>query len=262
VYRTFTAGGPPEDRRLQFNANTPLHGGWQVGGAVYLESYGYDPTLYSDYYLGIIHGSDTTFKPFANGKAIPNTDLIINIYTPQFAHFSASLVELWGRDENFAEWSAADIQLPQATVTWQPTQQFRLNGTVNAQYYWRHSNGSLVARTVIPRLDVEYQLTRAIFIRVVGQYVAAYQDSLEDDSRTDLPIYIKNTTTGIISRASLQNSNVLSGQFLFSYQPVPGTVAFVGYDNDSNEPYALHLTDLHRQADSFFVKFSYLIRMH
>jgi len=261
VYRTFTSGGPPEDRRLSFNTTATLHGGWQVGGAVYLESYGYDPSLYSNYYLGIIHGVDTTYEPFPSNKAIPNTDLIINVYTPQFAHFSASLVELWGRDENFAEWSSADVQFPQITLTWQPTQQFRLNGTYNAQYYWRHSDGSLVARTEIPRLDLEYQLSRAVFIRLVGQYIAAYQDSLRDDSRTGLPIFIKSTTTGVISRASASTSNVLAGQFLFSYQPVPGTVAFIGYGNDSYEPYALHLADLHRQADNFFVKFSYLFRM-
>jgi len=39
-------------------------------------------------------------------------------------------------------------------------------------------------------------------------------------------------------------------------------VAFIGYGNDAYEPNTLHFTDLHRQADNFFVKFSYLFRMH
>ena len=65
----------------------------------------------------------------------------------------------------------------------------------------------------------------------------------------------------MISRASAVTSNVFTGSLLFSYQPVPGTVAFFGYGNDSNEPLMLHFTGLRRQADSFFVKLSYLFRM-
>jgi len=262
VYRTFTHGGGPEDVRDQFNFNTTLHGGWQVGGAVYFETFGYDPTLYTNYYLGVIHGADTTFEPFRSQKGISNTNFVFNLYTPQFAHFSASIVNVWGRDENYFEWSSADIQLPQVTLSWQPTQQFRVNGTATGIYYWRHSDGSMVAHTVIPRLDVEYQLTRAIFVRVIGQYISAYQDSLRDAPRTELPIFIKNPTTGVISRAAASTSNTLSTQFLFSYQPVPGTVAFIGYGNDAFEPTAPGLTDLHRYSDNFFIKFSYLFRVH
>jgi len=261
VYRTLTSGGAPEDRRYQINATTTLHGGWQIGGAVYLETFGYDPTLYQDYYLATINGPDTTYTHFPNQKGISNTDLIATLYSPQFAHFSISIVEVWGRDENFFEWSSADVQLPQIGLTWQPTPQIRLNGTFNAQIDWRHSDGTLVNRDIIPRLDAEYQLTRTIFVRFIGQYDAMHQDSLHDDSRTNLPIFIKSATTGIISRAAATTSNVFEGSVLFSYQPVPGTVAFLGYGNDSYEPYLLHFTGLRRQADNFFVKFSYLFRM-
>jgi hypothetical protein len=261
IYRTFTRGGAPEDRRYQTNVTTTLHGGWQLGGAVYIETFGYDPTLYQYYYIGTVHEADTTFTHFPNQKLISNTDLIATLYSPQFAHFAISIVEVWGRDENFFEWSSADVQLPSIGLTWQPTPQIRLNGILNAQIDWRHSDGSLVNRDIIPRLDAEYQLTRTIFFRFIGQYDAAYTDSLRDDSRTELPIFIKNPTTGIISRASAVTSNVFEGSALFSYQPVPGTVAFLGYGNDSYEPDLLRFTGLRRQADNFFVKFSYLFRM-
>jgi hypothetical protein len=251
----------PEDRRFQFNTNATLHGGWQAGAAIYLESYGYDPSLYSTYYLGQVLGHDTTYTPFKHQLSIANTDYVASVTTPQFAHFSASLTFVWGRDENFFEWSTADVYLPIFAVTWQPTQQLRFNGTYTAQTYYRHSDGSLVARTAIPRLEVEYQLSRPIFFRFVGQYDAEYQDSLRDDSRSNLPIYIQNTTTGVISRASAATSNVFTGSLLFSYQPMPGTVAFFGYGNDSSEPNMFHFIGLRREADSFFVKLSYLFRL-
>jgi hypothetical protein len=42
---------------------------------------------------------------------------------------------------------------------------------------------------------------------------------------------------------------------------VPGTVAFIGYGNDSVEPGALQFSGLRREADNFFVKLSYLFRL-
>jgi hypothetical protein len=259
-YRSFTALRTAEDQRYQFNVSATLHGGWQVGGAVYLESYGYDPTIYTNYYLASIQGTDTTFTHFQSQKNLPNTDLVATLYSPQFAHFSLSIVEVWGKDENFYEWSSAAVQLPSIGITWQPTPKFRANGTFNAQYYWRRTDHSLVAQTVIPRLDVEYQLSRSTFIRLVGQYDAAYQDSLRDDGRTNLPIFIRSSS-GVLSRAAAYSSNVFSGSVLFSYRPVPGTVAFVGYGNDSVEPGALQFSGLRREADNFFVKLSYLFRL-
>ncbi len=259
-YRNFTSLRTAEDQRYQFNLTTTLKGGWQVGGAVYLESYGYDPSIYTNYYLRDIHGADTTFTHFGSQKNLPNTDLVATLYSPQFAHFSMSIVEVWGKDESFYEWSSAAVQLPSIAITWQPTPRFRANGTFDAQYYWRRTDHSEVAHTMIPRLNVEYQLSRSTFVRLVGQYTAAYQDSLRDDGRTNLPIFY-GSATGTYSRASSYSSNTFSGSVLFSYRPVPGTVAFIGYGNDSYEPSALHFTGLRRQADNFFVKFSYLFRL-
>jgi hypothetical protein len=259
-YRQFTAAKTAEDQRYQFNVAATLHGGWQVGAAVYLESYGYDSTIYKNYYLGTIHGADSTFTHFPSQKNLPNTDLVFTLYTPQFAHFSASIVEVWGKDESFFEWSSAAVQLPSITVTWQPTPQFRANGTFNAQWYWRRTDHSEVAHTIIPRLDVEYQVTRSTFIRLVGEYDAVYTDSLRDDGRTNLPIFYKSSS-GAFSRASAATSNTFAGSVLFSYHPVPGTVAFIGYGNDSFEPGTLQFRGLRRQSDNFFVKFSYLFRL-
>jgi hypothetical protein len=49
--------------------------------------------------------------------------------------------------------------------------------------------------------------------------------------------------------------------FLFSWQPTPGTVFFAGYGSTLAEPEALRLRGLSRLDDGFFVKFSYLFRL-
>ena len=259
--RTLTAFQAPEDRRMQFNFNTTLHGGWQVGFAVYPENFAYDPTIYVNTYLGEISGPDTTYIKFPNQGSISNTDYIINITTPQYAHFSASLVDVFGRDENYYEWSSADVQIPSLTITWQPTNQVRVLSTFIGQVYWRHSNGTLVASNLIPRLQLEYQLTREIFFRVIGQYTLAYQDSLFDYTRTNLPIYNYSPTTGLYTRASSFVNNQLESSILFAYQPVPGTVAFVGYGNLAQNPTLIPPLGLTRQSDNLFIKFSWLFSL-
>ena len=131
----------------------------------------------------------------------------------------------------------------------------------NAQYYRRFNDNSIVGTHIIPRLKFEYQLSRPIFIRLVGQYDAQHQDSLRDNSRTNLPIFIYDPTTNSYSRAAAYTTNSFRLDWLFSYQPTPGTVFFFGYGNTSTEPMSLRFQALRRTTDDFFVKFSYLWRM-
>ncbi len=260
VYRSFTSGMSPEDRRYHFTALASLHGGWKLYAGIYFESYGYDPSLYANYYLGHISGNDTTYTHFTGTAQIPNTDYILQINTPQFSKFDLSLLQLGGRDENFFEWSAADISITELALNYRPTAKLRANISYNASIYWRHSDGSVAGKTFIPRLDLEYQLSRPVFFRIIGQYDANYQNNLRDDSRTNLPIFTLNAATGVYTRAAEFQTNQFQGSFLFSYQPVPGTVAFVGYGNNLTEPEAFHFA-LRRANDSFFVKLSYLFSL-
>ena len=49
--------------------------------------------------------------------------------------------------------------------------------------------------------------------------------------------------------------------WLFSYQPTPGTVVFAGYGSTLSEPDGLRFRALRRDTDGFFLKVSYLFRM-
>ena len=48
--------------------------------------------------------------------------------------------------------------------------------------------------------------------------------------------------------------------FLVSFEPRPGTVAFFGYGSSLESGRVLSLEDLTRQTDGFFVKLAYLFR--
>ena len=55
--------------------------------------------------------------------------------------------------------------------------------------------------------------------------------------------------------------NRFRNDWLFSYQPTPGTVLFAGYGSTSAEPANLRFRQLSRLTDGFFLKFSYLFRL-
>jgi hypothetical protein len=260
-YNDFIRGGAVLEKWLHFDNTATLHGGWTVTASIFFERFLYDSTLYPNYYVGHIAGHDTTYTRFVGSSHLSNTDKVVVLGTPQFAQFSGSIFYLWGPDDNFFEWSAADIQLATLTLDWRPTSKLRVEGTYNLQNYKRHVDGTTVATHRIPRLKLEYQVSRPIFIRLVGQYDAQYQDNLRDASRTELPLFIYDPATSTYARASGFTTNLFRVDWLFAYQPVPGTVFFAGYGNSSTEPLSFHFQQLRRTDDGFFVKFSYLIRM-
>ena len=111
----------------------------------------------------------------------------------------------------------------------------------------------------VGRLKAEYQLTRSIFVRAVGEYDLSEHDDLRDETRTFFPLIIDG------QRAIASRSGTLHGDYLFAFQPNPGTVLFVGYGSradglpDVNDRFKFQ--PLIRSSDYFFVKYSYLFRM-
>jgi len=254
------ARGPALERKLHFNNNVTFRGGWKAGASVLVEDFAYDAELYADYALARRTGASVEILPFTGTPHLHNLDYVLTGSTPDFSKFSGTLEYIWGRDENFFEWSAADITYLTLTADWRPTDQVRVSAQYQLQGFDRRSDGSTVGLRRIPRLKVEYQLTRSIFFRVVGEYDASRRDALRDDSRTELPIVIRDPA-GVYQPALREEANHLRVDWLFSYQPRPGTVVFAGYGTMLTEPEGLRFRELRRASDGFFLKVSYLFRM-
>ncbi|MDP9203943.1 MAG: carbohydrate binding family 9 domain-containing protein [Gemmatimonadota bacterium] len=255
-YRNFLHRGDAQDKKLHFGGNAGLRGGWNIGVGFYLETFGFDRGLYSAYQI-LAPTGDTL--PFVGTPRITNHDYVVSVATPQWAAFSANLLYVGGQDENFFEWAQADIDLWQAGLSVRPSDRARIDGTFAYQAYWRRSDGSLAGRTMIPRVKLEYQLTRSIFMRLVGEYTLSERDDLRDETRTFYPLLIG----GELATAS--RARFLRGDYLFSYQPTPGTVLFLGYGSEADgNPDLLQRFNwqpLRRSSDYFFAKYSYLFRM-
>jgi len=259
-YQNFIHGRHVQDKKLHFNGNATLRGGWNIGAGYFVESFGYDSALYAGDSLEVpLAGGGLDTVPFTGQPTITNGEYIVQIGTPQWKHFSGGGFFLQGHDENFFEWASADLLLLSVDVSYRPTE--RLRNSVS--YFWqqvnRRTDGSLVNVGRILRTKLEYQLSRPLFVRVVGQYIQDKTDSLRDDSRTGAPILISGP--GGLTRSAASHSNLFHADVLLSYQPVPGTVVFAGYGSNMVDQDAFQFRGLTRTDDAFFVKLSYLFRL-
>ncbi|HET7457668.1 MAG TPA: DUF5916 domain-containing protein [Gemmatimonadaceae bacterium] len=268
-YRDFVGGDAAQDRKLHINLNSSLRGGWRAGASALIESFGFDSALYANYAVERPRGDgsgalDTVaFAPLARAatRRIPNLDWVLSFDTPQFERFSSSVFLLWGHDENFFEWASSEVWVATVSADWRPTDKLRVNGNYQMQQFGRPSDGSVAGLRRIPRLKLEYQIARPVFVRVVGQWDDDRQSTLRDESRTGLPL-LERQDDGSYVRLSGVERGTLRTDWLFSYQPNPGTVVFAGYGSttEDTDP-TLSRRTLQRTGDGFFVKLSYLFRM-
>jgi hypothetical protein len=250
------------EKKLHLNTTAALRGGWRAGASVLVETFGFDPDLYAGYQVEApAAGGALDTIPFTGTPRLANLDYVVTFGTPQLRHFSGSAFVIWGRDENFFEWSRSDILIATLDASWRPTDQLRVDAGYQQQRYDRDSDGSTVFVRHIPRLKVEYQLARPLFVRVIGEYDLRRQDALRDDGRTEGRLLVPQAD-GTVGPDPGGRRNVVRGDALLSYQPTPGTVFFAGYGSLSREEEPLRFgRSLHRVSDGFFVKASYLFRM-
>ncbi len=102
-------------------------------------------------------------------------------------------------------------------------------------------------------MKVEYQLSRSVFVRVIGQYSSRTREPLVD--RNGNPILV----AGVLDTG--ESSNEFQMDWLFSYRPVPGTLFYFGYGATMSEADQFRFSNLSRSRDGFFAKLSYLFRM-
>ncbi|MDQ6738327.1 MAG: DUF5916 domain-containing protein, partial [Gemmatimonadota bacterium] len=262
-YRRLLGGEGMQNRKLHFDLAASLKGGWHLGAGLYTEVFGYDPVLYANYRV-VIPGSTTQpgaldTVQFAGRRRIPNHDYLLTLSTPQ-GPLSGNVVIVFGQDEDFYEWEQSAFYIVNANVSWRPTTQLRVDATYALQRYDRRNDGTTVAERQIPRLKLEYQLSRAIFVRLVTEYDTQNQSALRSEHYGNAPIIFYNPADGTYSPASATFANRVHLQTLFSYQPVPGTVFFAGYGSLLDEPTGLRFSEYTRINDGFFVKLSYLFR--
>ncbi len=255
-YNRFSLTRAPLEGSFSARSSVTFRGNWVLSLSPQWQTVAFD----SGFYAGYAVAGPTDTVPFVVPPRLNNiVSGTIGLTTPQFTTFAASASVTYGRDVAYFEPAAAKSFSWRASVDWRPNGKLR----VNAQYQYaildRLRDGTRFSTARIPRLKIEYQLSRPIFFRFVGQYDAESRDSLRDP-RTDQPIVYSNGAGGY-TRAAAAVSNDLRVDWLFSYHPNPGTVVYFGYGSSLTEDNAFTFRNLQRVSDGFFIKLSYLFRV-
>jgi hypothetical protein len=232
-----------------------LRGGWSLGGSAGRNFYSFDPADYAGYSVEtpLVPPAVDTLPFVVPGPERNVFSGSLRVTTPTYRLFTLSGSVGFGETVIFREAAPGRALRLGATLDLRPFSALRVSFQVNKQRITRDRDGSQFSNEVIPRLKLEYQLTRAIFFRFVGQYTARELDALYD--RNGNPILIG----GVKQTAS--TSNEFRTDWLFSYRPIPGTLLYLGYGSTMVEPDAFQFQNLQRTTDGFFGKVSYLFRL-
>ena len=178
---------------------------------------------------------------------------VLSLTSPTYQMIEASLSWSYGEVPIFDEASEGRETRIRAGLRLRPTGSIRVEASGTISRIRRRVEGSEFARTILPRLKVEYQPTRALFFRVIGEYRSRRRAALVD-TRTNDPLLIEGQL------ATRTEINTMRMDWLASYEPTPGTVVFLGYGATLSTPKTFNFSDLSREIDGFFVKLAYQFR--
>jgi hypothetical protein len=254
-YRDFFDRKSMLEDQVSIDNQLTLRRGWRVGLTPSRSSYAFDAAAYAG--LLVQSGPGQTPTSFRPSDRITTFTFATRITTPQFQRFTGNVGATVGNDVDFFETSRVRRLDFNADLDWRPTERVRVNASYRSSRFTRRADDVVIATTRIPRVKLEYQLTRAVFVRIVGQYQALDGEPLVDP-RSGFPIV--RATGATFVQPSHPRGNDLRADWLFSYRPTPGTVFFAGYGSSLTETEPLRFEGLHKRNDAFFVKASYLIR--
>jgi hypothetical protein len=246
TYRGFGSDSPLEGNQ-QATFQFQLRGGWQLSALAQRAFTAFDP----GFYRGVETAPGVPFLPPSSLDNLFTGQLSVS--TPTYQTFNATTSLSFGRSPLFAEGSEGRGAVLNASVSLRPARTLRIDGSVARTTLDRISDGSEFATSVIPRFKVEFQPSVPLFFRVVAEYQSTRRAALRDPA-----------TGGVLLVEGLpstpQSDHTLRADWLASFEPSSGTVAFLGYGSSSTTTDAFDFGTLQRQSDGFFLKLAYLLR--
>ncbi len=116
--------------------------------------------------------------PFAPSDRIETLVSGFSVSTPQYRTFAASAGTTIGNDVDFLETSRVRRIDYNASLDLRPSERLRVDATYIGSAFTRRSDGERTMSARIPRVKIEYQLARPLFVRVVSQYTSMDREPL------------------------------------------------------------------------------------
>jgi len=238
---------PGLEGREQFDATFQLRGGWELNGHFEREFVNFQDSTFAAYTVGSAAGP--AYRPEEDYSGFTGE---VKLSTPTWRQLGAVLSYGRGRAAIFQEGITGRGWQMTGLVDLRPTPTIRVTATGTLFRLFR-LDGSEFARSTIPRLKLEYQPNRALFFRAIGEYRSERRAALLD----------RATGESLFVAGAAQPRSDFNGfrmDLLASFEPTPGTVAFLGYGSSLESDEEFNWSRLERVNDGFFVKLAYQVR--
>jgi hypothetical protein len=227
-----------------------LRGGWSVDANIDREFFRLEPEEYAATTV-LLPGGPAPFVPPDEIDGLVGYSL--EVESPTWSAASVGLEAQRAAVVIFDEAAKGVETELELDLSLRPTADVRIGAGAVYSRLTRERDDSEFARTVIPRLRAEYQLTRALFVRIIGEYRSERRDALRD------PL-----TGALLAEDGIASAPEARGFFrhewLVSFEPTPGTVAYLGYISAHESPSATSVRGFRREADGLFLKLAYRFR--
>ena len=235
----------------QSHMTAQLRGGWQLSARVSRDFVQFQPAMYQAYAVQQPSGATSVF---ATPDGVTNWGGTYSVTTPVYQKVNAKVEVRRAGTAIFAEASNGHETRVTTTLGLRPTASARIDLSLVASRIERDRDRVEFARTTIPRIKLEYQPNRSLFFRLITEYRSERRVALQDPT-TGLPLLVSGSIAGP------QRVDGLRIDWLISYEPTPGTVAFFGYGSSLARDLVPDPTArLERTSDGFFVKLAYMFR--
>jgi hypothetical protein len=237
---------PAIEGREQVDATFQLRGGWELNGHGERNFVDFQDSSFADYTIGSAVGAAYFPEDFSGFTGQ------VKVTTPTWRKLGAEVTYGRGHSAIFEEGTTGTGWQLRGTLDLRPTTTIRVAALATVFRLYR-LDGSEFARSTIPRLKLEYQPNRALFFRAIGEYRSERRATLIDPASGD------SLFVGGVAQPTTE-FNGFRLDLLASYEPTPGTVAFLGYGSSLESDEEFNWSRLQRTTDGFFVKLAYQIR--
>jgi hypothetical protein len=228
-----------------------LRGGWVLGGELERSFYNFEASSFSTMAVVNSDGSSSSYVPL---DEVTGWGTSLSVTSPAFQRMNGSFELDHGGVAIYDEGSKGTSTEVSASLNLRPTPSIRIANSLSVARITRDSDGEEFARTIIPRVKLEYQPRRSLFFRMITEY------EFENDAALRDPISGQRVMVdGALSEAG--RTRDLRMDWLVSFEPTPGTVAFFGYGSSLARNRDLyHTSSFRKTSDGFFVKLAYMFR--
>jgi hypothetical protein len=218
-----------------------------LAGRVERNFVNFQDSSFADYTIG--SGAGPAYRPADDFSGVVWQ---AKVNTPTWRKVDVELSYRRGRAAIFEEGATGKGWLLEGEVELRPAATVRIVATGAVLRLFR-LDGSEFARSTIPRLKLEYQPNRALFFRVIGEVRSERRAALIDPATGD-SLFVGSQPQ------PATKYNGLRLDLLASFEPTPGTVAFLGYGSSMETDREFNWSRLERVTDGFFLKLAYQVR--